>query len=83
MALMKIYIPLSRSGTFRQYVAGEVRDALNRQDIKNEIVECITEGEMHSQGRYTPERIKGLVGQQTWATLKSDGTYWRIISRGL
>jgi hypothetical protein len=58
---MRVYIPLASSGKQRQYVSGEVRDALKAQTVPCEIVECVTEGEIHSQRNYSPARIKGEV----------------------
>ena len=59
MQMLNIYIPLASCGNRRQYVAGQVSDALKAQTVKNEVVECIAEGEISSQHRYPPSRITG------------------------
>jgi hypothetical protein len=57
--MIKIYVPLSQHGELRQFLAGQARDALKRQSVPCEIVECLVEGEIHSQRNYSPSRLAG------------------------
>jgi hypothetical protein len=56
---IKTYIPLASHGDKRQYLCGQAREALLAQTVKitpDNIVECLTDGEIHSQRNYSAKR---------------------------
>jgi hypothetical protein len=59
MANMKGYVPLASDGDRRQHLCGQAREALKSQTLPVEIVECLAEGEIHSQRNYSQRRITG------------------------
>jgi hypothetical protein len=62
----KIYIPLARDSITKkeQSVFSLARQSILSQTIPMEIVPCITDGDIDSQGKFTPERIIGEVNSR-------------------